>query len=244
VQELSYSLLGMNASRPPFDDPRVREAFNLALDREEIVEAVYFGNAVPGGPLSPGLASWALPTSEYSCYQSNAAAAKALLEQAGYSLPIQIEMVTLGTVGVVVDTAQVAQAQLALAGLDVQVSVEELGTFVQRWRNSDFDTFASLNGGNADPDGYMHRTFSTGGSTNVFLFSDPNIDSLLDEGQTTVDVSAREEIYDELQRSLACEGPVAHIAYATLFTAHRDEVSGFQQMPTRGLRYLRNVTLN
>ncbi len=244
VQELSYSLLGMNASRAPFNDPVVRNAFNLALDREEIVEAVYFGNAVPGGPLSPGLASWALPTSEYACYGADPEAARAALEEAGYELPIQIELVTLGTVGVVVDTAQVAQAQLAQAGFDLQVSVEELGTFVQRWRNSDFDAFASLNGGNADPDGYLHRTFSTGGSTNVFLFSDPEVDALLDAGQTTVDVTARQAIYADLQRALACEGPVAHVAYATLFTAHADDVVGFQQMPTRGLRYLRNVTLD
>jgi peptide/nickel transport system substrate-binding protein len=244
VQELSYSLIGMNASRPPFDDARVRRAFNLAIDRDELVEAVYFGSAVPGGPLSPGLTDWALPIGEYGCYAPDPAAARALLAEAGYPDGIDFEIVTLGTLRVVVDAAQVVQAQVAEAGFRGTVSVEELGTFVQRWRNSDFDTFASLNGGNIDPDGYLDRTFRTGGSTNVFLYSNPAVDALLTAGQRAVDFETRQGIYAELQRALACDGPVAHLAYADLFTAHRDEVSGFVQMPTRDLRYLRNVTLN
>jgi len=244
VQELSYSLIGMNATRPPFDDARVRRAFNLAIDRDELVEAVYFGSAVPGGPLSPGLTDWALPVDEYGCYAPDVAAARALLAEAGYPDGVDFEIVTLGTLRVVVDAAQVVQAQVAEAGFRATVSVEELGTFVQRWRNSDFDTFASLNGGNIDPDGYLDRTFRTGGSTNVFLYGNPAVDALLDAGQRAVDAATRQGIYAELQRALACDGPVAHLAYATLFTAHRDEVSGFVQMPTRDLRYLRNVTLN
>jgi peptide/nickel transport system substrate-binding protein len=244
VQDLAYTLVGVNTTRPPFDDPLVRRALNLAIDREEIVEAVYFGDAVPGGPLSPGLVDWALPVSEYSCYAPDPTAARALLTEAGYPDGIDFEIVTLGTLRVVVDAAQVVQAQLAEAGFRATVSVEELGSFVQRWRNSDFDTFASLNGGNIDPDGYLDRTFRTGGSTNVFLFSDPSVDTLLDAGQRAVDPALRRGVYADLQRALACDGPVLHLAYATLFTAHVDDVDGFVQTPTRSLRYLRNVTLN
>jgi len=244
IQDLAYTLVGVNVTRPPFDDPLVRRALNLAIDRDEIVEAVYFGDAVPGGPLSPGLVDWALPVSEYNCYVSDPAAARALLAQAGYPDGLDFEIVTLGTLRVVVDAAQVMQAQLADAGFRASVSVEELGSFVQRWRNGDFDTFASLNGGNIDPDGYLDRTFRTGGSTNVFKYSNPAVDTLLNAGQRAVDMASRQGIYADLQRALACDGPVVHLAYATLFTAHRNEVAGFVQTPTRSLRYLRNVTLN
>lgn len=244
VQELSYSLIGMNVRRPPFDDARVRRALNLALDREEIVEAVYFGNAVPGGPLSPALTDWALPTGDYSCYAPDPAAARELLALAGYPNGIDFEIVTLGSLRVVVDTAQVAQAQLAAAGFRATVTVEEVGNFVQRWRNGDFDAFASLNGGNPDPDGYLDRTFRSTGSTNVFGYTNPAVDTLLTAGQQASDMATRQGIYADLQRALACDGPIAHVAYATLFSAHTDDVVGFVQMPTRGLRYLRNVTLN
>ncbi len=244
VQDLAYTLLGVNTTRPPFDDARVRRALNLAIDRDEIVEAVYFGDAVPGGPLSPGLVDWATPVSDYSCYASDPAAARQLLSAAGYPDGVAFEILTFGTIRVVTDVAQVVQAQLADAGFDVSVEVAEFGSFVQRWRNSDFDAFVSLNGGNIDPDGYLDRTFRTGGSTNVFQYSNPAVDTLLDAGQAAVSLSERQGIYADLQRALACDGPIVHVAYATLFTAIADDVDGFQQTPTRSLRYLRNVELD
>ena len=59
TQDLAYSLIGLNTSKPPFDKPEVREAVNMAIDRGQIVQAAYFGRAVPGGPLSPAL--WTVP---------------------------------------------------------------------------------------------------------------------------------------------------------------------------------------
>jgi len=243
TQDLAYTLLGLNVSREPFDDPRVRMAINYAIDRDEIVEAVYFGNAVPGGPLSPGLAEWALPTEEFACYATNRDMARQLLAEAGYPDGFDTSILTFGTIQVVSDTAQVLQAQLAEVGIRAQVNVAEFGAFVQDWTNSNFDMFVSLNGGSVDPDGYLHRTFVTGGSTNVFKYSDAEVDAWLEEGRTTVDPAARYETYAQLQRRLACEGPIVHVAYGTLFTAVSDRVEGFQQMPTRGLRYLREASL-
>lgn len=242
TQDLAYTLLGLNVSQPPFDDPRVREAINLAIDRDEIAQAVYFGNAVPGGPLSPGLSEWTLDTDEFSCYQSDPEAASALLAEAGQE-GLEFEMLTFGTIPVVSDLAQVLQAQFERAGITATVNVAEFGTFVQRWQNSDFEAFVSLNGGSTDPDGYLYRTFYTGGSTNVFKYSNPEVDALLDEGQTVTAAAARFETYAQVQRELACTGPAAHVAYGTLFTAVGEGVQGFEQLPTRSLRYLRNVTL-
>lgn len=243
TQDLAYTLLGFNTEREPLDDPRVREAINYAIDREEIVEAVYFGNAVPGGPLSPALVDWALPTSEFECYEHSTERARELLAEAGYGDGFELEILTFGTIKVVSDLAQVLQAQLAEVGIDASVNVAEFGTFVQDWRNSNFDVFVSLNGGSIDPDGYLYRTFRSDGSTNVYNYANEEVDELLDRGRTTTAEGERQEIYNELQKRLACEGPIAHIAYGTLFTGVRDEVQGFEQMATRGLRYLRNVTL-
>lgn len=244
TQDLAYTLLGFNVSRAPFNDPRVRLAINYAIDRDELVEAVYFGNAVPGGPLSPGLQEWALDTGAYACYDTDRDMARSLLAEAGYPNGFSAEILTFGTIQVVSDAAQVLQAQLGEVGIDVDVNVAEFGAFVQGWRNSEFDMFVSLNGGSSDPDGYLHRTFVTGGSTNVFLYSDARVDELLNTGRVTTDRAARKAIYDDLQLALACEGPIAHLAYGTLFTGITDNVMGFQQMPTRGLRYLREVMLH
>lgn len=243
-QDLSYTLLGMNVDRVPFNDPVVRQAVNLAIDREEIVEAVHFGNGVPGGPLSPALTDWAVPVEEYACYQHDPQRARDLLASAGYVDPISFEILTFSTMQVVLDTAQVLQAQFERAGFDVTINVAEFGTFVQDWTNSEFDTFVSLNGGSVDPDGYFHRTFITDGSTNVFNYSNERVDELLNAGRTNTVPAERQEIYAELQHLLACEGPVAHVAYGTLFSAFGDGVNGFEQIASGGLRYIRNVTLD
>ncbi len=70
------------------------------------------------------------------------------------------------------DIAQVVQEQLNKAGFKVELKNPELGQFIQDWRNSNFDLFASTNAGSPDPDDYFFRTFRTGGSTNVFKYSD------------------------------------------------------------------------
>ncbi len=243
VPGLAYTLLGMNVTREPFDDPLVRRAINLAIDREELVEAVFLGNAVPAGPLSGALVDWTLPTETFPCYAYDPAAARELLAEAGYPDGFAFTILTFGTRRDVADTAQVVQAQLERAGLQVEVNVAEFGTFVQDWQNSNFDAFVSLNGGSIDPDGYLHRTFITGGSTNVFRYSNPEVDALLERGRTTSAMGQRQAIYEELQSLLACEGPIAHINHGTLFSAHRGEVEGFQQIATGSLRYLRNATL-
>jgi peptide/nickel transport system substrate-binding protein len=240
--ELAYSLVGMNASRPPFDHPKVREAVNYAIDREAIVAAALFGAGVPGGPLSPALKTWALGVKEFPCYVHDAAKAQALLKEAGVAMPVAVTMNVLPRQDIK-DIAQVVQEQLNQAGFKVELKNQELGQFVQDWRNSNFDLFASANAGAPDPDDYFYRTFRSGGSANVFKYADPGLDTLLDQARSSQDQAARKAAYDQAQRKLACSGPAAHIAYSTLFSAARSNVLGYEIMPNRSLMSLRNTTL-
>jgi peptide/nickel transport system substrate-binding protein len=243
TQDLAYSLIGLNVSRPPFDKPEVREALNMALDRAQIVQAVYFGRAAPGGPLSPALKEWALPVSDFPCYTPDAAAARKKLQGAGVALPVKATLNVLGSLQVVVDAAQVVQAQLDKAGFDIALNVQEQGKFIADWRAGNFAGFVSLNGGGPDPDDYLGRTFGTGGATNVFKYSNPDLDKLLAAARAERDEAKRRQMYADAQKMLACTGPIATLAYATLFTAERDDVHGFAPLPTRSLRYLRETSV-
>ena len=243
TQDLAYSLIGVNTTRAPFDKPAVREALNMALDRAQIVQAVYFGRGVVGGPLSPALAQWALPVSDFPCYKPDAEGAKKKLAEAGVTAPLKITLKVIGSLAQAVDASQVIQAQLNKAGFDVTLNVQEQGKFIADWRASDFDGFVSLNGGNPDPDDYFGRTFQTGGATNVFKYSNPDLDQLLIAGRAETDPAKRKPIYDAAQRILACQGPIMHIAYGTLFAAARDDLVGYAPMPTRSLRTLRDAKL-
>ena len=240
--ELAYTLIGMNTSRPPFDNPKVREALNYAINRKEIVDAALFGAGVPGGPLSPALQDWALDVKEYACYSHDPAKAQALLKEAGVATPVAVTMNVLPRQDIK-DIAQVVQEQLNKAGFKVELKNQELGQFIQDWRNSNFDLFASTNAGSVDPDEYFYRTFRTGGSTNVFKYSDPSLDTLLDEARASQDKAFRQKAYNEVQRKLACAGPVAHLAYSTLFTATRQNVQGYNIIANRSLSTLKDVSV-
>jgi peptide/nickel transport system substrate-binding protein len=231
----------MNVSKAPFDNPKVREAVNYALNRKEIVDAALFGAGVPGGPLSPALKSWALDVKEYSCYTPDPAKAQALLKESGVALPITVTMNVLPRQDIK-DIAQVVQEQLNKVGFKVELKNQEQGQFIQDWRNSNFELFASLNAGNPDPDEYFYRTFRTGGSTNVYKYSDAEIDQLLDSARTMQDQAGRKAAYDKVQKKLACSGPVAHLTYGTLFSGMRDKLQGYDVMPNRSLSTLRNAS--
>lgn len=241
VQDLAYSVIGLNASRPPFDKPEVREAVNLAVDRAQLADAAYFGKAVPAGPLSPALRDWALPVSEFPCYRPDPARARKLLQDAGLALPVKVTLNVLGSLQQVVDVAQVVQAQMDKAGFEVTLNVQEQGRFIQDWRGGNFQAFASLNSGGTDPDDYFGRSFATGGATNVYKYSDPKLDTLLADARTASDPAKRKAMYDEAQRLLACRGPAVHLAYGTLFTAVRADVQGYEPSATRSLRGLRDA---
>ncbi|MGQ0662166.1 MAG: ABC transporter substrate-binding protein [Pseudomonadota bacterium] len=242
TMDLAYSLIGFNVSRPPFDNVKVREAVNLALNRPEIVQAALFGAGVPGGPLSPALKDWALEVKEFPCFSHNPAKAMELLRAAGHTAPIAVTMTVLPRQDIK-DIAQVVQQQLNKVGFRVEMKTPELGQFIQDWRNSNFDLFASTNAGSPDPDDYFFRTFRSGGSTNVFKYSNPAIDGALDRARATLDPAARKAAYAEVQRVLACEGPVAFLAYGQLFTALRGNVQGFEIIANRSLATLANVSL-
>jgi len=242
TRDIAYTLFGMNTTRPPLDKPEVREAVNMLLNRQEIIDGALFGAGVPAGPLSPALTNWAVDPSTYACYTQDIEGAKALLAEAGVTTPLKMTMNVLPRQDTR-DIAQVVQQQLAAGGIELEIVTQEIGDFVQSWRNSEFDTFVSANGGSPDPDEYFYRTFRGGGSTNVFKYEDAEIDTWLDEGRTTIDPAARKAIYDQVQAKLACFGPAAHIAYGSLFTAVNDKVSGFEIYSNGRLTSLVNVTV-
>lgn len=241
TRDIAYTLLGMNASREPFTDPKVRTAVNMLLNRQEIIDAALFGSGVPAGPLSPALVNWAVDPATFACYTQDVEGAKALLAEAGVTTPFKLTMNVLPRQDTR-DIAQVVQQQLAAGGIEVELITQEIGDFVQSWKNSDFDTFVSANGGSPDPDEYFYRTFRGGGSTNVFKYDDPQIDTWLDEGRAETDPAARKAIYDQVQAKLACEGPAAHIAYGTLYTAVANGVDGFEIFPNGRLTSLVNTS--
>jgi len=244
VPGLNYSLLGIQNARPPFDDVRVRQALSLAIDRRQIAEIVYFGRAAVAGPIPTAVSKWEpLLPSELPNYTRDVEKAKALLAEAGVS-DLTFKIMPIPTVPETIQIAQVIQAQLKDIGVTTEIESVDFATFLQRWRQSDFDTFVSLNGGGTDPDIHLYRHLHSNGSTNVFKFSDEVVDELLEQGRTTTDFEARKEIYRQLQIRIAEQVPFLFLTYPEIFAVTKADVKGFALLPSQSIVSLRETWLD
>lgn len=244
VPGLNYSLMGIQNEREPFDDVRVRRALSLAIDRQQIVETVYFGRAAEAGPIPPASEEWGpMAASDLPNYGQNLERARSLLDDAGVE-DLTFNMMPIPTVPEANQIAQVIQQQLERIDVTVEIESVEFGTFLDRWRGSDFDTFISLNGGEIDPDLHLFRHVNSEGSTNVFQFADDRVDELLEDGRTTSGIDARRAVYGDLQTRLAEQVPFLFLTYPEVFAVASSDVQGFEVRPTQSIEALRSTWLD
>jgi peptide/nickel transport system substrate-binding protein len=221
-----YYLLGLNCAEAPFDDVRVRQALSMAIDRQAILDSVFFGAGQVSGPIVPTLGDWANPIEDLPNYSVDREAAQALLEEAGAS-----DLTFSITVGAdrteFVNIALVIQDQLAEIGVTVELDQVEWGTFVERWSARDFQSFVSFNGSGNDPDRALYPALITDGSVNAFQFSDPQVDELLNEGRALADHEERKAVYQELEKIIAEQAPLIFIGTRVGYFATTTGVEGF-----------------
>ncbi|RKX52318.1 MAG: ABC transporter substrate-binding protein, partial [Thermotoga sp.] len=239
---LSYYLLGLNTKRKPLDNPKVRLAISHAVDREKIVKLVAMGEGQVTGPLSPLLKKWAVPLKELPGYKRDVEKARELLKEAGYPNGISFKVMTSRKYNFD-RIAQVLKDQLKDAGIDLQIEIVEWGIFIKRWKERDFDSFVSLNSGSIEPDIQLYRTFHTGGSTNVFGYSNPLVDKLLDEGKKETNFEKRREIYAKIQKILAEESPVIFLYSPNKIYVGQKYVKGFEVLSNEKIIFLKETYL-
>jgi peptide/nickel transport system substrate-binding protein len=133
-------VLAFNTTRPPFDDPRVRRALSLAIDRRRLVQAAVAGYGTPAASAVPP----GLPFAPVDTPVVNRQAARALLDAAGWRVvpgravreragrPLRATLLTVGSGDLAVE--QLVQADLAQVGVGVEVRVLELGAFLAALR--------------------------------------------------------------------------------------------------------------
>jgi peptide/nickel transport system substrate-binding protein len=221
-----YYLLGFNTSVAPFDNLQVRQALSMAIDRQAIIDSVFFGAGQVSGPIAPTLGDWANPLEDLPNYSVDLDGARALLEEAGASdLTFKI------TVGAnrleFVNIALVIQDQLKEIGVTVELDQVEWGTFIEKWVARDFESFVSFNGSGNDPDRALFAALTTGGSVNAFEYSNEELDALLAEGRSLSDHEERKAVYQEAEKLIAEEAPLIFISTRTGHFATSANLQGF-----------------
>ncbi len=242
---MGYFPFFLNSSRGPLQEKTVRQAISCAIDRQELIDTALLGNGVETGPYVEGIYA-SDPWDGLPCDGPDKDLARQLLADAGYADGFSIETIIItGESEVNVNIAQNLQAQLAEVGVNLELEQLETNVYVDRWLAADFDSALSENGAGPDPHHTYIRYFTSEAVfQNVGGVSSPELDELIESGQTTTDPEARVPIYQEISRTLLDESPWVWLFRGFRFQATSPDLSGFVPHPTGSLRSLRGATLS
>jgi len=194
--------VGVNLDRPPFDDLRVRQAISLAIDRQGMGDTIRGGGTIPSN-LSPALADYTISLEEREEYlRYDPEEAIALLAEAGFPDGLDAVMIASDAYG----PQYVAQAEwlvedLSAVGINVTFELLDYATyFGSRWPDQEYDIQFGPQTPFLEPDEWLRLQMGSDGARNWFGVSDPELDALLAEQLTIVDVDERAEKIKEIQR--------------------------------------------
>ena len=216
----AYTYLGYNLSDPRFADVRVRRAFGMAINKQEIVDAVLFGlGRTSEGPYRPGTA-WVNERLRPMPYDP--AAARALLAEAGWrdtdgdgivekdGRPFAFQILTNQGNEQRLKTATMIQKRLRDVGVDASVRVLEWSAFLHDFIDKRrFDAIVLGWSLSLDPDQYdiWHSSKTGYKQFNFVGYHNAEADELLEKGRRTFDDAERKRIYDRLQEVLYEDQP-------------------------------------
>jgi len=229
--------LKFNMNRKPWDDVRIRQALNLAIDRQEIIEKALSGAGSPSGPLPPVFGQWSVPQEELNAkwYKPNPEKAKQLLREAGYSPSKPADCMCAPWSPFDVAVATIVADQLARVGVNVKLRQVETGVFSKEENPPVINFDINIGGFSArhDPDGYLWQKLFTDAGKNPFAngYKNEKLDGLLVRGRTTIDPAKRKGIYDEAQRIVLDEMPYAFLVVPYQIEAVRTRIQGFTPSP-------------
>ena len=205
-----YTYLGFNLRNKKFQDIRVRQALSLAINRQEMVDILYFGHGeVCNGPFLPG--SFAF-NNEVKQIKPNIKKAKQLLKEAGYDEqnPFSFELVTNTGNEIRINAAQILQYQLAKVGIELKIRVMEWQAFLNTIVHPrKFETVLLGWSLSLMPDAYplWHSDSDKLGRFNLVGYHNKEVDSLIEEASTTIDKVKLSSIYKQLFKKITDDVP-------------------------------------
>jgi peptide/nickel transport system substrate-binding protein len=243
VPELGYQMIPLNVANGPraktLSDVRVRQAIDLAIDREVLIQTVFNNEYIPGN-------QWISPTSMYyntklPVRKRDVAKARQLLKEAGqpnltFTLIVPPERDRQ-------EAAQIIQAMLAEAGITMNIQTQENVTMLTNGRKGDFEAYFTFWSGRPDPDGNVFTHNTCKGAQNDSRYCNAEVDALLTKARQTPEPADRKKLYDQATEHLLRDLPRLHLWHRRVFTGYSAKVTGFTPYPD-GIIRLRGLKLN
>nr|WP_170182210.1 ABC transporter substrate-binding protein [Phreatobacter stygius] len=209
-------------------DPRVMQAFSLAIDRVAINQVVFNGGAAPGN-------QWINPQHPY--YQSrfpvaarDIERAKRLLREAGVRTPVTVDFMVPNNPEVR-QVAEVLQAMTAEAGFDLKIRVTEFATSLQEAEQGRYQAYMLNWSGRTDPDGNLFIFHGCNQPQNYGGYCNREVDALMQEARAKSDLAARKAIYERVAERLMTEGSIVYLYHRPVIIAHTVRLEGYRPMP-------------
>jgi len=232
--EIGYEGITLNLGKsdlaqknPLGRDPRVREAFELSLDRQGIVQVAMDGEADPGN-------QWVAPSNPYYAKnvpipQRNIARAKALLKEAGVTNPTFTLMTP--TTSDAQRTAQVVQAMAKEAGFNVKILSTEFATSLTLADQGQFDAYVLNWSGRADPDGNLFSFYGCKQPLNYSGYCKPELDDLLNHSRSALDPVERQKYFNQIAAMTTQDRPIVYLFHRHWLWAYNKKLTGFRVVP-------------
>jgi len=231
----------MNVRMKPFDDRRVRQALNYALDKQHSVKLLGNSATAAHGMLIPGMLGY---DASIAPYPHDPAKARALLAEAGYPNGFSTDYVVMADE----EAERVAaslQSDLAEVGVRVRIVQLSYATFAGAIASSHGPAFSKIGwlADFPDPttflDGKFHsRSISDENSSNDSFYSNPELDALLDTARAEPEVAKRDELYRRAERILYDDAPWIWDYHQMMTEVVQPYVAGYAPHPV----WLRDYT--
>ncbi len=202
----------IKAEKKPWNDVKVRQAINMAVDRQTIIDNVFGGNAELSGPVPPGYGDWFIPASDLKSkfYKQDLAGAKKLMADAGLAQGFPVTLQAISAPRYYTQIAEIVQQQLKPIGIEVTVQPLEIGTFAKNNGDGTYDWQSTGRGMRGDISGFVNDfNKGTGNYSKWFEggYDNPELDQLYTTGLATTDQEKRKPMYRRIQEIILTEVP-------------------------------------
>lgn len=228
--------LALNTSYKPLADVRVRQAIDLAINKQQIVQA-FWGNLGETSPhFIPSILSWA-QSKNLTKTEHNPQKAKELLTQAGYPNGFDLELWYMPVSRPYFPTpkpiAEAFAADLSAIGIRVKLNTKDWAAYIaDRKKSPGFQAFMlGWTADYGDPDSFYYPHFGPGGTVDIGGWKNAKVIQLLNQGRATGDQTARAKIYAQIDEILFQEAVRLPIVHSQPLLAKRKNVQGWIPSP-------------
>uniref|UniRef100_UPI003100F1B1 ABC transporter substrate-binding protein n=1 Tax=Neorhizobium sp. EC2-8 TaxID=3129230 RepID=UPI003100F1B1 len=212
----------------PFNDPRVRRAIALTVDREAMVGFVTEGFGTPGNdtPLNPSYQFFKAAKQR----EKNIVEAKRLLAEAGFPKGLEATLIASDRPAVRTQLAVALKEMAKEAGITINVQTMPHATYLEQvWKKGSF--YVGFYNMQPTPDGIFKLLYTSDASWNETRWNNKAFDALVAEARGTIDAAKRTELYTKAQELMNEEVPSIIPSFFDVLSAKRNWVSGYQAHP-------------